>query len=451
MKKIFFMALTMLIIASCNVFSKTKLDYNEFNFDYNTGSIETIEEIKQWGSGVLNEVKIELEENIKSGIKVIKPKLSSSFNNFDDKGIKTIVFSVFKDISGNHPETFIKIFYNDKDGNKLEKNDIIKLDSDLKISSFEKKIKEKIKNIEGIFTEESEILEGVKNYLKDLKFYFDSGRIIFLFDPYIIGPYSKGTIEIEFYFDELKEYLNPELFPEIKKELEEKARKEAEKNKKSKTLSESDKKNLNNGKKYVALTFDDGPSNKTTPKLLDILKKYDVKATFFVLGKLVAAYPNIVKREFEEGHEIANHSWDHPNLVNLKNEAVKKQIFSTDDEIKKVIGKSVDLVRPPYGAHNKRVNDLIGKTIVMWNVDSLDWKHKNVKKNLDTSMSQVQNGSIILFHDIHQTSVDTIEPLIKKLKEQGYEFLTVSELLNIGQGGDFSKKVCSGEFNCYSY
>lgn len=451
MKKIFFMALTMLIIASCNVFSKTKLDYNEFNFDYNTWSIETIEEIKQWWSWVLNEVKIELEENIKSWIKVIKPKLSSSFNNFDDKWIKTIVFSVFKDISWNHPETFIKIFYNDKDGNKLEKNDIIKLDSDLKISSFEKKIKEKIKNIEWIFTEESEILEWVKNYLKDLKFYFDSGRIIFLFDPYIIWPYSKWTIEIEFYFDELKEYLNPELFPEIKKELEEKARKEAEKNKKSKTLSESDKKNLNNWKKYVALTFDDWPSNKTTPKLLDILKKHDVKATFFVLWKLVAAYPDIVKREFEEWHEIANHSWDHPNLVNLKNEAVKKQIFSTDDEIKKVIWKSVDLVRPPYWAHNKRVNDLIWKTIVMWNVDSLDWKHKNVKKNLDTSMSQVQNGSIILFHDIHQTSVDTIEPLIKKLKEQGYEFLTVSELLNIWQWWDFSKKVCSGEFNCYSY
>lgn len=451
MKKIFFMALTMLIIASCNVFSKTKLDDSEFNFNYSTGNIETIEEIKQWWSWVLNEVKIELEENIKSWTKLVKPKISSSFNNFEDKWIKTIVFSVFKDISWNHPETFIKIFYNDKDDKKIKKDDIIKLDSAIKTASFKKKIEDKIKNIEWIFTEESEILEWVKNYLKDMKFYFDSGRVIFLFEPYIIWPYSKWTIEVEFYFDELKEYLNPELFPEIKKELEEKARKEAEKNKKDKVLSEADKKNLNNGKKYVALTFDDGPSNRTTPKLLDVLKKYDVKATFFVLWKMAAAYPDIVKREFEEWHEIASHSWDHPDLTKLKDEAIRKQVEATDREIKKIIWENSKLFRPPYWANNKRTNNIIWKTIVMWNVDSMDWKNRNVDKNISKTMSQITNGSIILYHDIHEASVNTIEPLIKKLKSQWYEFLTVSELLEMWLNSDLSKKVCHHEFYCYYY
>ena len=108
------------------------------------------------------------------------------------------------------------------------------------------------------------------------------------------------------------------------------------------------------------------------------------------------------------------------------------------------------MLRPPYGSHDSRVDNLIWKTIIIWNVDSLDWKHRNVSKNLETIQNQVADGSIILMHDIHQASVDTIPQLIDKLRENWYEFLTVSDLLKLNYE-DISKKVCNGEYNCKSY
>ena len=203
--------------------------------------------------------------------------------------------------------------------------------------------------------------------------------------------------------------------------------------------------------KMVALTFDDGPSPKTTPGLLEILKKNNVKATFFVLGKNVSAHPEIVQKEIEEWHEVWSHSWDHPALTKLKDAWVKKQIQDTDDALKKAIGKEATLLRPPYWAHNKRTDNIIKKTILMWNVDSMDWKNRNVEKNIETTMKQVKDWSIILYHDIHQPSVDTIDSLIKKLKAEGYNFVTVSELLKMWWHEDLSKKVCSWEFDCHDY
>ena len=300
-----------------------------------------------------------------------------------------------------------------------------------------------------------------------MKFYFDSEKIVFLFEQYTVWPYSSGILEVEFYFSELKEYLNPEIFPEIKKELEKKQEQEAKqsnlKNDESnswknevnaakietKTWTQKEKTARKDWKKYIALTFDDGPSKKTTPQLLDILKENNVKATFFVLWKNASFFPEIIKREHDEWHEIWSHTWDHPNLLNLSEAKIKKQIESTDEEIQKIIWIKPTLLRPPYGSHNKKIDNMAKKTIVMWNVDSLDWKNRNVKKNLSTALKQVQPGSIILFHDIHQPSVDTIDSLIKELKKQWYEFVTVSELLQ--EHTDVEKKVCFGEFKCDAY
>src|SRR5689334_2700574 len=129
---------------------------------------------------------------------------------------------------------------------------------------------------------------------------------------------------------------------------------------------------------YIAMTFDDGPSAALTPKLLDILAAHHIKATFFVLGEMVAQHPEILARAAREGHEIASHSWSHPNLAKMAQENVRNQLRRTDDEIKNAIGKRPTLFRPPYGSITERekrwIHDEFGYEIILWDVDPLDWK-----------------------------------------------------------------------------
>ena len=183
-------------------------------------------------------------------------------------------------------------------------------------------------------------------------------------------------------------------------------------------------------KKVVALTFDDGPDGNTTPQALDILAKYKIKATFFVQGKNIAGNESILKRMQSEGHEVGNHSWNHPILTKLSLEDAKKQLTDTEDAITKVLGKSSKLMRPPYGAISDDIRNSLDLSFIMWDVDSLDWKSKNEAAILTEIQRQVSNGSIILMHDIHQTSVNSLPKVIEYLQGQGYSFVTVSDLLN---------------------
>jgi len=183
-------------------------------------------------------------------------------------------------------------------------------------------------------------------------------------------------------------------------------------------------------KKVVALTFDDGPDGNTTPQALDILAKYKIKATFFVQGKNIAGNEAILKRMQSEGHEVGNHSWNHPILTKLSLEDAKKQLTDTEDAITKVLGKSSKLMRPPYGAISDDIRNSLDLSFIMWDVDSLDWKSKNEAAILTEIQHQTSDGAIILMHDIHQPSVNSLPKVIEYLQEQGYSFVTVSELLN---------------------
>ena len=185
-------------------------------------------------------------------------------------------------------------------------------------------------------------------------------------------------------------------------------------------------------KKVVALTFDDGPDGNTTPQTLDILAKYKIKATFFVQGKNIAGNEAILKRMQAEGHEVGNHSWNHPVLTQLSLEDAKKQITDTESAITSVLGKSSKLMRPPYGAISDDIRNSLDLSFIMWDVDSLDWKSKNEAAILTEIQRQTTDGSIILMHDIHQTSVNSLPRVIEYLQGQGYSFVTVSELLNTG-------------------
>ena len=183
-------------------------------------------------------------------------------------------------------------------------------------------------------------------------------------------------------------------------------------------------------RKVVALTFDDGPNPTTTNQALDTLSKYGIKATFFVLGKNVSGNEEILKRMKADGHVIGNHSWSHPVLSKLSLDEAKKQITDTEDALTKVLGSSSKLMRPPYGAITDDIRNSLDLSFIMWDVDSLDWKSKNETAILTEIQREVKNGSIILMHDIHVETVNALPKVIDYLKEQGYEFVTVPEMLH---------------------
>lgn len=181
--------------------------------------------------------------------------------------------------------------------------------------------------------------------------------------------------------------------------------------------------------RQVALTFDDGPNPATTPQILDLLKRYKVKATFFVLGQQVAGNEALLKRMAAEGHEVANHTFTHPNLTTLSPDQVKEEIGQTQAAIQKVLGTAPVLMRPPYGAVNQSVVDAMGLPSIYWSVDSEDWSNRNPQLITQIIQAQTQPGSIILMHDIHQPTVEALEPVLAFLTGEGYNLVTTSELL----------------------
>lgn len=179
----------------------------------------------------------------------------------------------------------------------------------------------------------------------------------------------------------------------------------------------------------IALTFDDGPNEDYTSQLLDVLAKHDVKASFFVMGAYVDEHPDVAKRIVEEGHVIANHTYNHHDLSAISDEEVLTQFEWTQDSIEDATGVIPDTYRLPFGAGGKRVIDLVPHmTSVLWNVDSMDWESQDVDVIYDTILNHLQHHTLLLMHDTHQATPDTIDRLIPELKDRGYSFVMPEEL-----------------------
>ena len=192
----------------------------------------------------------------------------------------------------------------------------------------------------------------------------------------------------------------------------------------------------------IALTFDDGPG-PYTGELLDTLADKDVKATFFLIGRSAASDPAMVAREGQEGHVVASHSWSHPSLPDLSWSAMESELDQTDQAIEDAGVPRPTLVRPPYGAVSPALLSLLGQrgqAAVLWNVDTLDWKNRDVSMNIHSAVDNARPGSILLMHDIHPESVQAVPAIIDQLEAQGYTFVTVPELMG-GDGSQFAGKT----------
>ncbi|MDR1768313.1 MAG: polysaccharide deacetylase family protein, partial [Propionibacteriaceae bacterium] len=180
----------------------------------------------------------------------------------------------------------------------------------------------------------------------------------------------------------------------------------------------------------IALAIDDGPSIYTA-EALDTFKKKDVPVTFFVLGSRITAEKKLLKRMIAEGHVIGNHSWNHPQFWHMTSAQIKSQLTRTTKLIKKFSGTTPTLVRPPYGQSNagiRKVFKSLGMSQVLWSVDPEDWKVKDTATVVQRVVSATRRGSIILTHDVYDTTVKAYPKIIDKLRKKGYVFVTVPEL-----------------------
>lgn len=339
--------------------------------------------------------------DFKSKTYKVKPEINISYNykevNDDviSIGIKTEIVS---DTVTNKVKTFV---YNKKSGKFLSMEDIV---SDTEALDFEikKRLLEKYQDAD---------MDYLSNVSYDF-FTIDDENLTLYFNPIELKSKKSDLIYLDISLDSLDLLIDVQSF------------------KKNDVYLSLKKREILDSDKVVALTFDDGPS-KYTSDILKILKDNDACATFFVIGNKVSFYSDVLRDMLTFGNEIGNHSYDHKYLKRLSESEFKAEIDKTQEEIKKVTGFTPTLFRPTYGGYSNILKSYTDLTFVLWDVDSRDWSVKNSKKVFSNVVSSVKSGSIVLMHDNHVYAVQALEDIIRDLKDKGYKFVTVSELLKL--------------------
>ena len=200
------------------------------------------------------------------------------------------------------------------------------------------------------------------------------------------------------------------------------------------------------GKKLVAFTFDDGPNFKVTERLLDEAAKRDAKLTFFMVGNRLERQADLVKRVFDEGHTVGNHSFSHKNLNKLSVENYLYEIDHTNQLLKNITGQDVVFLRPPYGNYTKNILANVNMSFILWNVDTLDWKSRNAQMVYEEAIKDIEDGDVVLFHDLYETSVDGAIMAMDYLIEQGFAFVSLDEMYRL-RGMTIEKNKAVRHFN----
>ncbi|MGI6664817.1 MAG: polysaccharide deacetylase family protein [Christensenellaceae bacterium] len=243
---------------------------------------------------------------------------------------------------------------------------------------------------------------------------FRENEIAFVFQPTIVLPAQTEVLEISFPYEELSMLLVPDFAALI-----------------GKMTGAGAIRVLDPEKPMVALTFDDGPANGITPRILAALEKYDARATFFVVGTRLDGHADILKQTADAGHELACHTWDHKDFKKQSKTDIGQAITSVVDRVYEITGQKITLVRPPYGNVNDdalAVSKELNMPFINWSVDTRDWESKNADSVYSISVSQTGNGSIVLCHDLYDSTAAAMERFIPYLAENGYQMVTISEL-----------------------
>lgn len=373
---------------------------------------------------------IEEDENLLIGINYP----NTPYNNLNNI-IKMEVDNIYKDFKKKYDfsSTTIEKSELNIDYKKTEFEDYINIALDIHISSitltkpihyvktyFFYKEKQTLTNIKELIDEESIIaikkslvkqninIHYLDNYINQIQFFIEKDQSHFYLNI--------NNELIEFVYDNNNiKFLKPITFKEEIQKVD---------------IFYISNQTLDIHKKYVAITFDDGPSIYTK-NILETLKKHNVNATFFVLGNKVETYQDLLKRSLNDGNVIGNHSYNHKWLIKLNKEEIKEQVNKTNEEIQKYTGYIPTLLRPTYGSVNQTLKNIPNMDIVLWTVDTMDWKYKSVSKIVSRATSCLKDGDIILMHDIYKRTANALEKIIAEIKKQGFEIVTVLELKEI--------------------
>jgi len=273
----------------------------------------------------------------------------------------------------------------------------------------------------------------------------DTSTFNIIFDPGQVADKSVGIVKVPIALNLIDDYYNdaeiekffPDYEAEVKHKKDDAAVKKANEQKNasqdfSKIQPVSPSKTVDCAvQKCIALSFDDGPGGGSTQSILSTLKSNNAKATFFMIGRQVAGRADIVKQAYNDGHEIGNHTWDHIDLATADAGTIKDQLDRTTQAIINVIGKKPMLVRPPYGSYNTAAITAAQAPFIIWSVDPKDWQDKDADTVYQRVMAGAKPGAIILSHDIYDTTAAAYARIIPDLIAQGYQLVTVSNLLNL--------------------
>ena len=246
-----------------------------------------------------------------------------------------------------------------------------------------------------------------KNDRENVYFLKDNELIIYYYD-YEITPSLNEDIFLTVNYNEIKDYLN------INVDLDS-------------FYNNEDGSVINTNKKLVAITFDDGPGPYTN-KLLDILNANKAHATFFMLGNNLEKYRSVVLNVYNSGNEIGYHSYAHTNFKRQDIATIKSELDQSNAILKNITGTTFNLIRPPYGSLNSEIKEELDASFILWSVDTEDWRHKDSEYLLNYVLENIYAGAIILFHDIHTSSVDAMAKILPYLYVEGYQVVTVSDL-----------------------
>lgn len=266
------------------------------------------------------------------------------------------------------------------------------------------------------------IYPSVENYSN---FVLKKDKLVFIFPRYHLFSGNLGTASVEIPYSDLRDYIKPNLFKVFTKEDTSKIDMDHDK-----PIVDiiALKRIIDPNKPMIALTFDDGPNKNTTIPILDILKEYDSTATFFILGNRVSSNVDILQRMVEEGSEIGNHSYSHKELTKLSSQELMEQIINTQDAVIDSTGIEPKLMRPTYGSYDDKLKSEIKMPLILWSIDTLDWKSRDSKKVTDHVLENVKDGDIILMHDIYDSTAKATKSLVPELIDMGYQLVTISEL-----------------------
>lgn len=195
-----------------------------------------------------------------------------------------------------------------------------------------------------------------------------------------------------------------------------------------KTFGASNPKDVDADAPMVALTFDDGPNPQYTGRILSVLEANYSHATFFVVGTNAEKYPEMLQAIVSSGNEIGNHTYSHANLTDIASADVEEEIDKVNRAVKKATGEIATVIRPPYGAYDDEVLSQLQQPVVLWDLDTEDWDSRNAQTIVDNILANVEDGDIILMHDIYDSTAEAVELLIPRLKEMGYQVVSVSEM-----------------------